>query len=307
MTRSTTHFAKASFDLAGYLTRQRERVNLHLASIMTGISPSRLRDAMQYSLLAGGKRFRPVLCLAAAEAVGNADRDVLIAACALECIHTYSLIHDDLPAMDDDDLRRGRPTCHRAFDEATAVLAGDGLLTLAFELLSDAAERSQQQNAARWCRVIHAVARGAGHAGMIEGQMRDMAAEGRRLDLDALEQLHRLKTGALIRVSVETGATLAGADPSCIAALSAYAEQLGLAFQVTDDVLNETGNPHTMGKAVGTDKDRQKSTYPALMGLTESSTHAARLIDNALKCIGHFDNRAEPLRALATYILHRQR
>jgi geranylgeranyl diphosphate synthase type II len=306
MTRCTPNATAVAFDLPGYLDIQRERVNSRLTAIMSAIAPSRLRDAMQYSLMAGGKRFRPVLCLAAAETVGTADDGVLTAACALECVHTYSLIHDDLPAMDNDDQRRGRPTCHRAFDEATAVLAGDGLLTLAFELLAEAAGGSQLDTAL-WCRVIRAVSRASGHAGMIEGQMRDMAAEGRRLDCTDLEHLHRLKTGALIRVSVETGAALAGADQGRIAALTAYADQLGLAFQVTDDILNETGNPRTMGKAVGTDRDRQKSTYPALLGLRESRAHAARLIDNALKCIDPFDNRAEPLRALASYILNRRR
>ena len=208
--------------------------------------------------------------------------------------------------MDDDDLRRGHPTCHREFDEATAVLAGDGLLTLAVEVLTRTALDSQR-NARRWCRVIHGISRAAGHAGMIEGQMRDMAAEGNRVTLEELEQLHRLKTGALIRAAVETGALLADADPASTSALAAYADRLGLAFQVTDDVLNETGNPITMGKAVGTDKDRQKNTYPALMGLAQSSRHAARLIEGALKCIAHFDNRANPLRALATYVLSRQR
>jgi geranylgeranyl diphosphate synthase type II len=186
------------------------------------------------------------------------------------------------------------------------VLAGDGLLTLAFEVLARTALASRR-DAAGWCRVIHGISTAAGHAGMIEGQMRDMAAEGNRLSVDDLEQLHRLKTGALIRASVETGALLAHADEASTAALTAYADQLGLAFQVTDDVLNETGDPVTMGKAVGTDKYRQKNTYPALLGLSQSRRHAEHLIDSALKCISHFDNRADPLRALATYVLSRQR
>ena len=265
-----------AFDLTKYLKEKRECVNLRLSTILSGVAASRIREAMAYSLMAGGKRLRPILCMAAADAIGQADEEVITAACALECIHTYSLIHDDLPAMDDDDLRRGRPTCHREFDEATAVLAGDGLLTLAFEVLARTALTSRR-NAPGWYRVIHSISIAAGHAGMIEGQMRDMAAEGNRLSLEDLEQLHRLKTGALVRASVETGALLADADSASAAALTAYADQLGLAFQVTDDVLNETGDPITMGKAVGTDKDRQKNTYPALMGLA----HAMRSSDGS--------------------------
>ena len=295
------------FDLNAYFAEKIERINAALESILkTSERPDRLLEAMTYSLMAGGKRFRSVLCVAAAEAVGGDLEDVLPAACALEMVHTYSLIHDDLPAMDDDDLRRGQATCHKAFDEATAILAGDALLTLAFQTLSSIAAGSDQQ-AVKWLRVIQLISHAAGYCGMIQGQMLDIASEGSQLTLNELKSLHRLKTGALIEVSSRCGAELADANSRQIQLLESYAQYIGLAFQVTDDILNVEGDPAIMGKAVGTDKLRQKSTYPSLLGLEESKTFATKLIDNALQALGSFDQKAEPLRSIARYIIDRKK
>jgi len=295
------------FDLNAYFAEKIERINAALESILkTTERPDRLLEAMTYSLMAGGKRFRSLLCVAAAEAAGGDLEDVLPAACALEMVHTYSLIHDDLPAMDDDDLRRGQPTCHKAFDEATAILAGDALLTLAFQTLSSIAAGSDQQ-AVKWLRVIQLISHAAGYCGMIQGQMLDIASEGTQLTLNKLKSMHRLKTGALIEVSSRCGAELVDANSSQIQLLESYAQYIGLAFQVTDDILNVEGDPAIMGKAVGTDKLRQKSTYPSLLGLEESKTFARKLMDNALQALGSFDQKAEPLRAIARYIIDRKK
>jgi geranylgeranyl diphosphate synthase type II len=293
------------FDLKGYLRRRAERVNRRLEELLDRSLPAgRLADAVRHSLMAGGKRLRPVLCIAAAEAVGTADDDVLCAGCSLEMIHTYSLIHDDLPALDDDDLRRGKPTCHRAFDEATAVLAGDALLTLAFETASGHG-CGRPEAAAAWLEVCHTMAKAAGASGMIEGQMRDLAAESRILSLEELARMHGLKTGAMIEAAVRCGALLAGADEGRRASLSRYAKKIGLAFQVVDDILNVTGDPARLGKAVGTDRKREKSTYPALLGLEASRELAQRLAAEALHALREFDKRAHPLRALAAYVVRR--
>ncbi|MGW8300671.1 MAG: polyprenyl synthetase family protein [Desulfobacterales bacterium] len=295
------------FDLNAYFAEKIERINAALESILkTSERPDRLLEAMNYSLMAGGKRFRSILCVAAAEAFGGDLEDVLPAACALEMVHTYSLIHDDLPAMDDDDLRRGQPTCHKAFDEATAILAGDALLTLAFQTLSSIAAGRDQQ-AGKWLRVIQLISHAAGYCGMIQGQMLDIASEGSRLTLNELKSLHRLKTGALIEVSSQCGAVLVDANSSQIQLLENYAQYIGLAFQVSDDILNVEGDPAIMGKSVGTDKLRQKCTYPSLLGLEESKTFARKLIDNALKSLESFDQKAEPLRAIARYIIDRKK
>ena len=295
------------FDLNAYFAEKIERINAALESILkTSERPDRLLEAMTYSLMAGGKRVRSVLCVAAAEAVGGDLEDVLPAACALEMVHTYSLIHDDLPAMDDDDLRRGQATCHKAFDEATAILAGDALLTLAFQTLSSIAAGSDQQ-AVKWLRVIQLISHAAGYCGMIQGQMLDIASEGSQLTLNELKSLHRLKTGALIEVSSRCGAELADANSRQIQLLESYAQYIGLAFQVTDDILNVEGDPAIMGKAVGTDKLRQKSTYPSLLGLEESKAFAENLTANALQALESFDQKADPLRAIATYIVDRKK
>ena len=290
------------FSLSDYRVERAGRIDAELERLTAGID-TRLGAAMRHCLMAGGKRLRPILCLAAAEAVaGTADDSVLRAGCAIEMIHTYSLIHDDLPAMDDDAVRRGLPTCHVAFDEATAVLAGDALLTLAFEVLADL-----PASPGLALRVIRRIAAAAGPAGMIEGQMRDMAAEGQQVDRAGLEALHALKTGAMIRASVETGAVLAGASETDRRALDRYAGRIGLAFQVTDDLLNVDGDPDRLGKAVGSDARRQKSTYPALLGLPAARRAARDLVTEAVSAIAGFGDQAEPLRAIAAYVIERNR
>jgi geranylgeranyl diphosphate synthase type II len=300
-----TH-SKSGFNLAQYLTSQRLITSQALEKIIhTHLSDSRLSSAMQYSLMASGKRLRPVLCMAAAETIGEINDDVINAACAIEMIHTYSLIHDDLPAMDDDNLRRGNPTCHIQYDEATAILAGDALLTLAFDILSD--PPSLPENTKRQLQVIQTIARAAGQNGMIEGQMRDIEAETIAVPLDKLKQIHRLKTGALIEASVAAGAILAGGSPETVARLKIYAENIGLAFQVIDDILNVEGDAAKMGKATGTDASRNKSTYPGLLGMEKSRQFAGELINNALHALDIFGNKAVPLSALAEYIIRRER
>ncbi|MGD8961176.1 MAG: polyprenyl synthetase family protein [Desulfobacterales bacterium] len=295
------------FDLKAYLGHKAQRINQALEAILrTADEPDRLLQAMSYALMAGGKRIRPILCLAAAETIEGDPQEVMPAACALEMIHTYSLIHDDLPAMDDDDMRRGQPTCHKAFDEATAILTGDALLTLAFQTLSSIAINKPEQ-AAQWLRVIQHVSHAAGYCGMIQGQMLDMASEKKQLTLAELKSVHRLKTGALIEASVRCGAELAGVNSTQIQMFERYAQNIGLAFQVTDDILNVEGDPEIMGKAVGTDEQRHKTTYPALLGLTESKEFADQLVENALAALEAFDQKAEPLRAIARYIRHRNR
>ncbi|OQY59031.1 MAG: farnesyl-diphosphate synthase [Desulfobacteraceae bacterium 4572_88] len=261
---------------------------------------------MRYSVMAGGKRIRPVLCMAAAEAVGGKGEEVISAACAIEMIHTYSLIHDDLPAMDDDDLRRGRPSCHVAFDEATAILAGDALLTMAFQVLSSLPCHEGTQ-ALQLLEIIKILSVAAGCGGMIGGQMRDIASEGICLSQEALVDLHSLKTGAMIKASVLSGAVLGRGDREQIEQLGNYAKHIGLAFQVADDILNVEGDPALLGKAVGTDETRGKNTFPSLMGMAESKAFAGKLIDNALSCLDIFDSKGEPLRAIAIYIIERKK
>jgi geranylgeranyl diphosphate synthase type II len=295
------------FDLSGYLKNKTQQVNVALEEIFHDSQSSEpIVAAMKYSLMAGGKRIRPTLCLAAAEAAGGKPQVALPAACALEMVHTYSLIHDDLPAMDNDDLRRGKPTSHVAFDEATAILAGDALLTLAFQVLSSVPVSGENQ-ASGWLKVIHMISTAAGYQGMIRGQMLDMAAEGQDLTVDELKSMHALKTGALIEAALLCGAWLSNAPKYQMEPLKTYAHSIGLAFQVTDDILNVEGNPKEMGKAVGTDELREKSTYPALLGIGPSKKFAENLVDEALQALEIFDKKADPLRALATYIIERKR
>ncbi len=295
-------------ELKVYLQAKAKIVNQALGRwLPEDAAQPRVVAAMRHSLMAGGKRLRPILCMAAAEALGGAARATLPAALALEMIHTYSLIHDDLPALDDDKLRRGQPTCHTCFDEATAILAGDALLTLAFEVLAKGGALQDASNTAIWLQVVARIAGAAGYQGMVEGQMRDLAAEGRRLDLEDLRTLHALKTGKLLQSAVVCGAMIANADAEQLSALEAYGRHVGLAFQVADDVLNVTGDPEKLGKAVGTDLDRQKNTYPALLGLDESRSYADGLVADALQAIAGFDTKADPLRAIARYIVARNR
>jgi len=295
------------FDLDAYFSLHTKRINRALESILeTPGRSDRILEAMKYSLMAGGKRIRSILCMAAAETAGGDAENAMPAACALEMIHTYSLIHDDLPAMDNDVLRRGKPTCHMAFDEATAILAGDALLTLAFQTLSSI-ELSSADQAATWLRVIELLSHAAGYCGMIQGQMIDIASEGSRLTLAELKSMHRLKTGALIEASLCSGAVLGGLNSNRIKMLESYAQNIGLAFQVADDILNVEGDPEMMGKAVGTDQLRGKATYPSLLGLQESRKFAKDLVKNALQALESFDKKAEPLRAIANYIITRKK
>ncbi|OAQ21335.1 polyprenyl synthetase family protein [Thermosulfurimonas dismutans] len=266
---------------------------------------ARVISAMRYSLMAGGKRLRPVLCMLGAEAVGRRGEDFLLFACGLECLHTYSLIHDDLPAMDDDDLRRGKPTCHRAFDEATAILAGDGLLTLAFELFSSP-ELLEVTSPERLLQAVHLVAQAAGASGMVAGQMADLLAEGREISPEELSYIHRKKTAALLSASVVSGGLLAGAPANDLRALETYGEALGLAFQIVDDILDVVGEEEKLGKPVGADIRKKKATYPALLGLSEARNKAKELIETAVSALQVFGPKAEPLKALARFVLSRQ-
>jgi len=296
------------FDLDLYLNSKRRRVNKALKEILESkiSNRGRLTKAMGYSLMTGGKRIRPILCVAAAESVGGNTDDALCTACAIEMIHTYSLIHDDLPAMDNDKLRRGKPTCHLAFDEATAILAGDALLTLAFQLLSSI-EIINKNHASNCFGIIQAISQAAGCEGMIEGQIRDIAFEGTPISLDQLQDMHHLKTGALIVASIYVGAVLGGGAQKQIEQLKVYGKNIGLAFQVTDDLLNVEGDPELTGKATGTDDLLHKNTYPSLMGIDQSKVFAKKLIKNALQAIDNFDNKSDSLRAIANYIIKRKK
>ncbi len=263
----------------------------------------RLARAMRHASLGGGKRLRPFLLVSSAALFGVDKTRALRAAAALECLHCYSLVHDDLPAMDDDDLRRGRPTVHIAFDEATAILAGDGLLTLGFEILSDA---QTHENANIRCRLIAAMARASGAKGMIAGQMLDIEAEKKFLGAEKIIEMQKLKTGALIEYACEAGAILGEASPRAQEALRAYASDLGLAFQITDDLLDHQGADLDVGKRTGKDEDRGKATFVSLMGASGAHDEACRRIRTALEHLARFDERADPLRDVARFVLARK-
>jgi geranylgeranyl pyrophosphate synthase len=264
--------------------------------------PTRLRSAMRYSLFNGGKRVRPVLAYASAQAVNPQQdlRGIDPIACALECLHSYSLVHDDLPAMDDDNLRRGKPTCHIAYNEATAILAGDGLQTLAFELLTRTPFSSDIQ-----LELIKTLAWGSGADGMVLGQAIDLAAVNQQLTLDQLENMHRHKTGALIRASVRMGGLAAGADLQQLVDLDKYAAAIGLAFQVQDDILDVTADTATLGKQQGADIAHNKPTYVSLLGLDAAQQKAQKLYQDALDSLQMFGDSANHLRHLAAYIIGR--
>ncbi|MHB8900399.1 MAG: polyprenyl synthetase family protein [Thermoguttaceae bacterium] len=293
-----------SIDLAEVAGRYRALVDEALAHhLPVGPGcPARLAEAMRYSLLAPGKRLRPMLVLMAAEACGGRLEDAIPAACAVEMVHAYSLIHDDLPAMDDDDLRRGRPTCHRQFDEATAILAGDGLLTLAFEVLASRVRPGQV--AARCCAVL---ASAAGAAGMVGGQADDVAGGLQGEGLERIESIHARKTGALIGASLELGALCAGADPARVEALKAFGGRIGLAFQITDDLLDVRGSAGEVGKRLGKDAQQGKATYPGLLGVEASIRRAERLIEEACAALGPFGDGGAGLEAVGRFVLERNR
>jgi geranylgeranyl diphosphate synthase type II len=293
--------------IEAYLDQRRALVDKSLKEAMPQASglAGELISSMNYSLFAGGKRLRPILCIAGSEAVGGSADAVLSVACALELIHTYSLIHDDLPAMDDDNFRRGKPTNHKVFGEAVAVLAGDGLLTLAFNLM---VRHGFEGNIEKGLllRVIELISNAAGYKGMVGGQTVDIGYEGKDPDPAVVEYIHRHKTGSLIAAAVTSGAILAGANEQQERSINRYGQQVGLAFQIADDVLNIEGDMDSMGKGIGSDKARGKMTYPSVFGLTESKRTQEQLVDNALECLGEFDKKADPLRGIARYIIRRK-
>jgi geranylgeranyl pyrophosphate synthase len=285
-------------------TRERVEAALDHRLPAEGDLPSLLHRAMRYSALDGGKRVRPLLVYAAGQAVGVPPEQLDAAACAVELIHVYSLVHDDLPAMDDDDLRRGKPTCHKAFDEATAVLVGDALQSLAFEVL--ATDTALAVPGERRAEMIAELARASGSRGMVGGQAIDIAAAGTRLDLDALQTMHRMKTGALIAVSVRLGALAAPqVEQAQLNALERYATAIGLAFQIQDDILDVEGDTATLGKPQGSDNDSNKPTYTSLLGLAGAKAKAREVHREAVEALEAFAEEAAPLRALADYIIER--
>jgi geranylgeranyl diphosphate synthase type II len=268
--------------------------------------PLSIHSAMRYSVFAGGKRIRPILCLEAASIFEPDAKPemphAIHAACAIEFIHTYSLIHDDLPALDNDDLRRGKPTCHKQFDEATAILAGDGLLTLAFQIIGESSTSAE-----RTLAILQEVSSAAGTVkGMVGGQVADLESEGKRVEPQTLEYIHRSKTAALIRASVSSGAISAGAGISDVARLRSFGETIGWAFQVTDDILDVEESSAALGKTAGKDIAQQKATYPAVFGVAQSHEIAAKLANEAIAQLESFGERASRLRALAEFLVQRR-
>ncbi len=295
------------FELKGYLKERKKMVDAELGRCLPHLPPglSILDEAMSYSLMAGGKRLRPILCMAGAELAGAVPESVLPTACGMELIHTYSLIHDDLPAMDDDDLRRGLPTCHKKYGEAVALLAGDGLLTEAFGLIAGQAGTHPPRAVVE---VISLIAGAAGAQGMVGGQVADLEAEGRTgLGVDDIEFIHNRKTGALITVSLVAGALLGGAESDENEAVKEFGDRIGAAFQIADDLLDIEGDTEVLGKPVGSDEARGKATYPAAIGLEAARVRAKDLIDEGLAALKMFGEKAEPLRALAIYIINRNK
>lgn len=292
--------------LQSYLAEKKSLVEKAMEEYLPGEEhfPEIIFQSVRYSIFAGGKRLRPILCLAAAEAVGGDAAALLPVACALEMIHTYSLIHDDLPVMDDDDYRRGRLTNHRVFGEDIAVLAGDALLTEAFHLLSGK-ETAGRFPPAKLLEAIREISRSAGIFGMVGGQVADIQSEGKSADQQTLEYIHLHKTGEMIKVSVVAGALLAGADERSVNALAGFGRNIGLAFQITDDILDVEGDKDALGKATGQDAALKKMTYPALMGVEQAREKAKQYLGAALKDLEGFDRRAEPLRMIAKFVVER--
>lgn len=284
------------FNLDEYLSRISARVDAALDRLLppATAAPPTIHKAMRYSIFAGGKRIRPVLCLAACQAVGGKLSAAMPLACAVECVHTYSLIHDDLPCMDDDDFRRGKPTSHKVFGEGIAVLAGDALLTHAFALAASKAE------------YVKELAFAAGSQRLIAGQVQDLEAESKKTTLDEVKTIHMNKTAALITVAVRLGAMAGGAKPAQLKRLTRYGQDLGLAFQIIDDILDATSTKEIMGKSVRADQKNQKSTFPSVLGIDKSRQFASDLIADAHKQLNPFGKRAEPLRAIADFFLTRQ-
>jgi geranylgeranyl diphosphate synthase type II len=294
-------------DLKIYLKEKKALIDSFLGSYFSAsIPPKTLNDSVVYSLSAGGKRIRPILCLAAYEACGGNAEDIVPYASTLEMIHTYSLIHDDLPAMDNDDLRRGKPTNHKVFGEGMAILAGDALLTEAFYLLSSDSQSSIRIPQSAALKVIHEIARASGIHGMVGGQAQDLLSEDAEPDAETLTFVHNHKTAALINASVRTGGILAGCGEDALYRLTKYGANIGLAFQVVDDILDVEGETEVIGKPKGSDEKKKKMTYPKLYGLDKSKQKAKELIDNSIDALSSFDEKAEPLRAIARYLLERK-
>ncbi|MFO0774666.1 MAG: farnesyl diphosphate synthase [Nitrospiraceae bacterium] len=296
-------------DIRQYLDEKREVVDRFLDATLPAATmpPTGLHESIRYSVCAGGKRIRPILTIATADALGrdtSAASGIMPIAASLELIHTYSLIHDDLPAMDNDDFRRGKPTNHKVYGEAMAILAGDALLTLAFEWC--AADGDHSIDAARRVQLIRELAIGSGHAGMVGGQVFDIQAENQDIDLATLQNIHRHKTGMLIRAAVRMGAIAAGATAQQLADLTGYAEDIGLAFQIADDVLNVTGTREELGKNPNTDAQRGKKTYPTFYGVDGARTLADDCVTRAIDRLTSFGDKAEPLREIARYITARK-
>ncbi|HEX4631752.1 MAG TPA: farnesyl diphosphate synthase [Chthoniobacterales bacterium] len=291
-------------NLKRYLVARQREVDHALDQFLpkASVAPATIHKAMRYSLFAGGKRLRPILCLAAAEACGGKISAALPHACAVECIHTYSLIHDDLPSMDNDDLRRGRPTCHKVFGDGIAILAGDALLTIAFEIATHAKPGSRYDLREVSCEIAEA----AGSRKLIAGQVADLEAEGRRLTRAEVRSIHENKTAALLTTSIRLGAMSANATAKQLAAVTAFGRALGLAFQVIDDILDVTQTSEKLGKSAGKDLAAQKATYPAVIGLEKSRTEARRLTNQAHRALESLGKNAGVLRALADYLLARE-
>lgn len=301
--QSTVDASSPGIDLEGYIREKCKKVDqaLHKFLPRSTSKPATLHKAMRYSLFAGGKRMRPVLCLAAAEACGGADDAAMPLACALECIHTYSLIHDDLPAMDNDDFRRGKPTCHKVFGEGIAVLAGDALLTQAFEIAAQCESWPLYSHR----DVILELSRAAGSLQLIAGQVVDLESEGKKVGLSQLKYIHERKTSALLCSSVRLGGMSANCTPAQLQALTDFGYHVGLAFQVIDDILDVTQSSEKLGKTAGKDEAARKATYPSLLGLEKSRNKARELTASAFRALGPFSKRAGALEALANYLLNR--
>jgi geranylgeranyl diphosphate synthase type II len=297
----------SAFDLEAYLQERRRLVDAALDGFLPSedTRPPSVHRAMRYSVLAGGKRLRPILVIAGAEVVGASPSAVMPTACAMELIHTYSLIHDDLPAMDDDDYRRGRLTNHKVFGDAIAILAGDALLTYAFQLVAQNAA-VPGVDAKVVCDVVAEIAEAAGTVGMVGGQVVDIESEGKTITAEELEYIHVHKTAALLRASLSVGARLGGADAAALAAIADAGQSLGLAFQIVDDILDVEGSLETLGKMAGSDERKQKVTYPALHGIEASRREARRLIERTKSRLSVFGARSAPLCALADFVVERK-
>ncbi|GDX40368.1 farnesyl-diphosphate synthase [Armatimonadota bacterium] len=293
-----------TFDLKAYLKLKQERIQKALDDLLptTASVPPQLHEAIRYSVLAPGKRLRPILVLAGAEAIGGNAESVMRTACALECIHVFSLIHDDLPCMDNDDYRRGRLTNHKVYGDAMALLAGDALLALSFQLIAENIETVSAENI---LPTLCLIAKASGTWGMVGGQVVDMESQGHEITTETLHYIHKHKTGALLTASVLAGALLCGATQAQEQALTKYGGHIGLAFQIADDILDITGDQEKLGKPIGSDEERDKATYPKMFGLEESRRRAHEEVRLAIEVLQGFDDNAEPLRAIARYIVER--